>query len=156
MGANVWRNENEWPLARTKYSKFYLHSGGQANTRDGNGALRTIVPGDELPDSYLYDPRNPAPSNEMGWALTTSVRWRNDPCLVYSTPVLENGLEVTGPVKLIIDESTTAVRIKILLANWWTSGRNGAAYNVAEGIMRRVSAAFADEKSELLRVERSL
>jgi len=28
-GDNVWRDEKEWPLARTKYTKYYLHSGGQ-------------------------------------------------------------------------------------------------------------------------------
>jgi predicted acyl esterase len=25
MGENVWREENEWPLTRTQYQKYYLH-----------------------------------------------------------------------------------------------------------------------------------
>src|SRR5579859_57664 len=29
MGANAWRDEQEWPLARTQYTPFYLHSTGQ-------------------------------------------------------------------------------------------------------------------------------
>ena len=39
MGENKWRDENEWPLARTKWSDFYLHSSGGANTGRGNGKL---------------------------------------------------------------------------------------------------------------------
>jgi putative CocE/NonD family hydrolase len=39
MGDNVWRHENEWPLARTEYIKYYIHSGGRANSLNGDGAL---------------------------------------------------------------------------------------------------------------------
>ena len=27
MGANRWRDEHEWPLARTVWTDYYLHSG---------------------------------------------------------------------------------------------------------------------------------
>ena len=30
MGENVWRSEPEWPLARTRYTPFYLRSAGRA------------------------------------------------------------------------------------------------------------------------------
>src|SRR5579871_3998551 len=33
MGANRWRDEQEWPLARTRYTPLYLASDGHANTR---------------------------------------------------------------------------------------------------------------------------
>ncbi len=39
MGANVWRNEHEWPLARTVFTPYYLHSGGRANSLYGDGTL---------------------------------------------------------------------------------------------------------------------
>jgi putative CocE/NonD family hydrolase len=52
MGANVWRDENEWPLARTQYTKYYLHSGGSANTLEGDGALSTTLPGNEKAGRY--------------------------------------------------------------------------------------------------------
>ena len=32
MGDNSWRDEQEWPLARTRFTDYYLHSGGRANT----------------------------------------------------------------------------------------------------------------------------
>ena len=44
MGENVWRSENEWPLARTQYTSYYLHSGGGANTLNGDGVLSTEPP----------------------------------------------------------------------------------------------------------------
>ncbi len=39
MGAETWRTENEWPLARTRFAKFYLSSGGSANSAGGDGRL---------------------------------------------------------------------------------------------------------------------
>ena len=39
MGPDVWREEHEWPLARARYTPFYLVSQGRANTREGDGAL---------------------------------------------------------------------------------------------------------------------
>ncbi len=41
MGANVWRDENEWPLARAVETRYYLHSQGHANTLNGDGELST-------------------------------------------------------------------------------------------------------------------
>ncbi len=41
MGAGRWRDEYEWPLARTQFTKFYLRSGGQANSVHGDGQLST-------------------------------------------------------------------------------------------------------------------
>jgi putative CocE/NonD family hydrolase len=43
MGANVWRDELEWPLARAVPTPFYLHS---------DGALTTDLPASEPPEHY--------------------------------------------------------------------------------------------------------
>ena len=60
MGRNHWRDEQEWPLARTRFIEYYLHSGGRANSRFGDGTLSPVAPGDEPPDSFTYD-RHPRP-----------------------------------------------------------------------------------------------
>jgi hypothetical protein len=152
MGANVWRDESEWPLQRAKYRKFYLHSGGQSNTRDGNGALSARLPGDELSDSYLYDPRNPVLSQEMGAGAFDQrpVESRPD-VLVYTSEVLENDLEVTGPVTLKLYAATTALDTDFTgkLVDVWPEG---PAYNVAEGIVRARFRRSADVP-ELLKPE---
>jgi putative CocE/NonD family hydrolase len=42
MGKNEWRDEDDWPLARAKRTKYYLHSAnGRASGPGGNGTLRT-------------------------------------------------------------------------------------------------------------------
>ena len=109
MGDNEFRHENEWPLARTQYTKFYLHSDGGANSLYGNGVLSTDVPGDEPPDRYSYDPNDPVPTlggQIMAIQMTVSGPWdrrpveRRDDVLVYTTEPLTEDLEVTGPVFL--------------------------------------------------------
>jgi putative CocE/NonD family hydrolase len=49
-----WRDEHEWPLARTRFTDFYLH---------GDGSLRAAPPREERSSStYSFDPANPVPS----------------------------------------------------------------------------------------------
>ena len=47
MGENFWRDEQEWPLARTRYTPYYLRSQGQANSLHGDGRLELAPPADE-------------------------------------------------------------------------------------------------------------
>ncbi|MBM3945727.1 MAG: CocE/NonD family hydrolase, partial [SAR202 cluster bacterium] len=61
MGTNVWREEDDWPLKRAKNTKFFLHSGGRANTLHGDGTLSEDSPGSEPPDAFLYNPLDPVP-----------------------------------------------------------------------------------------------
>lgn len=109
MGANTWRDEQEWPLARAIGTRYYLHSNGHANTSNGDGALSAETSKDELVDRYDFDPANPvitrggallmSPEFPAGPFDQRSTEGRND-VLVYSTPVLEQDMEVTGPVSV--------------------------------------------------------
>ncbi len=104
-----WRDEQEWPLARTSPTNYYLHSGG---------SLSPIAPGAEPATTYTFDPRNPVPSlggnvssqGTMGFQGAADQRcrsgfWlcrdnlplssRND-VIVFQTPPLAEDLEVTG------------------------------------------------------------
>ena len=54
MGANEWRAENEWPLARTRYTPWYLHADGSLEAQmpvEAQGSL-----------DYVYDPHDPVPT----------------------------------------------------------------------------------------------
>ena len=120
MGENVWRSEDEWPLARTRYTHYYLHGGGSANTMRGDGALATEPPGDGPPDRYSYDPEDPVPTvgGQImdGWerAFAPSGPWDRRPVerrgdvLVYTTEPLERDVEVTGPISLTLFASSSA------------------------------------------------
>jgi putative CocE/NonD family hydrolase len=142
MGANVWRDEHEWPLARTQFTSYYLHSQGRANSLFGDGVLSTTTPGEEPADRYDYDPANPVPSqggqsqmaDNMGPRDRRQVERRDD-VLVYSTQVLERDLEVTGPVEVVLyaASSTVDTDFTATLVDVYPSGQ---AIIVTEGVVR--------------------
>jgi uncharacterized protein len=142
MGANIWRTEREWPLARTVYTKFYLHSRGRANGSSGDGCLDRTPPGAEPPDTYTYDPANPVPTvggqsmmrGNTGPRDRRELEARED-VLVYSTEPLPHDVEVTGPVSLIVYAASTAVDTDFT-ATLVDVHPDGRAINICEGIGR--------------------
>ena len=113
MGANVWRSENEWPLARTQFTRFYLHSDGKANSLLGDGGLSTEPPEQEISDTYDYDPEDPVPTvgGQSMFIDCTGPRdrrpiERRDDVLVYSSDPLEIDVEVTGPIEVVLFAAT--------------------------------------------------
>ncbi len=105
MGENRWRDEREWPLARTRYTPYYFHSGGRANTRERRRhALRPSRPARSRPTTFVYDPDDPVPTRggntlilPMGVQDQRPVEARDDVLVYTSEPVLAPPLEVTGP-----------------------------------------------------------
>jgi putative CocE/NonD family hydrolase len=142
MGENRWRGENEWPLKRTQFIAYYLHGSGHANSSAGDGTLGVVEPGTEAPDHYTYDGNDPVPSvggnNLVGASAgpydQSSVEARQD-VLVYTTPVLEQDLEVTGPVKLILWAASSA-RDTDFTGKLVDVNPDGKAYNLCDGILR--------------------
>lgn len=62
MGANKWLHGDKYPLPEAKFEKWYLTSGGKANTSKGDGRLTREPPtADTPPDRYTYDPADPTP-----------------------------------------------------------------------------------------------
>ncbi len=118
-----WRDEQEFPLARTRYTPYYLHKGGSLS------AAKPVEP--SASTTYRFEPTNPLPtlggnvSSNAGlmdngafdqrcrdgvvgcWdSLPLSVRNDN---LVFQTAALTEDLEVTGPVAVKLWISSTAV-----------------------------------------------
>jgi len=62
MGSNEWNTAETWPPENVQSIRFYLNSGGNANSLYGDGKLSISKPGDSPPDSFVYDPMNPVPS----------------------------------------------------------------------------------------------
>lgn len=115
MGENTWRDEKEWPLARTRETNVFLSSGGRANSLFGDGAL-SLMPGKGArADHYAYNPDNPVPT--LGGACLCALSGptdhapieRRDDVLVFTGEPLKKALEVTGFVKMIIFVSSNAV-----------------------------------------------
>lgn len=143
MGLNQWRAEQTWPLARTRYEKYYLHSAGRANTAAGDGTLSRSEPGQESADHFTYDPANPVPSVggtsiygniKPGPQDQKTVENRPD-VLVYTTPVLTQDTEVTGPVRLILHASSSAPDTDFV-AKLVDVYPDGKAVNIKDGVIR--------------------
>ncbi|MEZ5361551.1 MAG: CocE/NonD family hydrolase [Bryobacterales bacterium] len=144
MGRNDWRLANEYPLSNTTYKPLYLSSGGKANGSHGDGALIWSKPAGAESDTYTYDPANPVPSlggaNCCGVATTSGARdqrpneHRGD-ILIYTSEILEDPIEVVGPVKLKLFASSDAVDTDFVakLIDVYPDGR---AINACEGILR--------------------
>jgi putative CocE/NonD family hydrolase len=145
MGKNTWRGENEWPLARTQFTKYYLHSDGHANSRSGLGTLNTTLPEREQADQYTYDPGDAVQSRggpicctgnpEADGSYDQSEIEKRSDVLVYSTQVLKQGIEVTGPLKAVLYVSSSA-KDTDFTAKLVDVYPDGTAYNVQEGILR--------------------
>jgi len=112
MGANRWCTAQQWPPEGVTYTRYYLHSGGKANSLFGDGLLNNEVPQDEPFDQYTYDPDNPVPF-PLGDAdnpiLDQRVVERRDDVLVYTTPILKNNVNVVGQIRAKIFASSSAV-----------------------------------------------
>ena len=54
-----WRDEQEWPLARTRFTPFYLHGDGSLSPEKPAGDSATAGDG---ATTYRFDPANPVPS----------------------------------------------------------------------------------------------
>ena len=121
MGRNVWRYENEWPLARTV-------SRGHDFTR---GETRSLS----------HDPKNPVPSRGgrmlggTGGQLDQREIEKRQDVLSYTDESLTEDLEVTGDVfaKLIVSSTAACSDVAVKLVDVYPDGR---AINVVDGICR--------------------
>ncbi|MSP11634.1 MAG: CocE/NonD family hydrolase [Chloroflexi bacterium] len=164
MGDNAWRFEQEWPLARTVFTPYYLHSHGKANSMFGDGTLTRDAPGAEAEDRFDYDPANPVPTvggNNSTWTwmkfaeepvrpgpIDQRPLERRDDVLVYTGPALEQDMEITGPLQAILYAATSArdTDFTVKLVDVYPEGQ---AIHLAEGILRgRYRQGF--EREDLL------
>lgn len=146
MGSNQWNSSDTWPPEESKLQTYYLHSGGAANSLYGDGSLSLKKPAAvETPDTFIYDPMNPVPSYGGNVCCTGNavrggafdqqgMETRND-ILVYTSEVLEEGMEMTGFIEstlyLSSDVKDTDLTIKLIDVH-----PDGSAYNLDETIQR--------------------
>ena len=141
MGANEWRDEQQWPLARTQWTRYHLHSGGRANSRFGDGSLAPILPDAEPTDSYRYDPARPVPflteptSAQIGGPDDYAAVERRDDVLVYVTEPLAQDVEVTGAIKVDLYAASSApdTDFTAKLTDIWP---NGFVQRLCDGVVR--------------------
>jgi hypothetical protein len=133
MGDNAWRDEQEWPLARTKYTPFYLSD---------DGTLIEAQPQGAASDVFAYDPLDPVPTaggamlgKRPGLKQQNDIEARRD-VLGYTTAALDRPMEVTGPLvaELWVSTDASSTDFTVKLVDVFPDGK---AYNIADGILRR-------------------
>lgn len=152
MGENRWRDEQEWPLARTEYQNWYVHSNGAANENKGGGWLSQKPPGEEAPDRFVYDPDNPVATNggnilRIGMNVGPCDQRHDalrDDILGYVSKPLEHDVEVTGYIKVKLWAATDAedTDFTAKLIDVYPDGKE---INIQDGIIR---ASFRDSLSD--------
>ncbi|MEQ1605227.1 MAG: CocE/NonD family hydrolase [Pyrinomonadaceae bacterium] len=145
MGSNKWQSSESWPPVGAEPMKFYLASGGKANTGAGDGKLVSEPPASDMPDTFTYDPMNPVPSfggnvcctgnAVQGGAWDQSKMEERNDILVYSTDVLKEGFELSGPIEVSLfvssDAKDTDFTVKLIDVD-----ETGKAWNLDETIQR--------------------
>ena len=145
MGSNKWQAAEQWPPENTEIVTYYLNSGGDANSLYGDGELTTNKPNRDNPDSFVYDPMNPVKSYGgnvcctgnavLGGAFDQQIMETRNDILVYTTDVLDSGIEVTGFIESLLyvssDVKDTDFTIKLIDVY-----PDGTAYNLDETIQR--------------------
>jgi putative CocE/NonD family hydrolase len=141
MGENRWQQLADWPPPTATDVRWFLHSGGNANSVHGDGSLSTVPPNGEPPDRYTYDPNEPVPT--LGGANLTlplgvidqrPVEERRD-VLVFTSEPLATPLEVTGPVCVNLWASSSASDTDFT-AKLVDVHPDGYAQNLLDGIIR--------------------
>ncbi len=124
MGANQWRYEQEWPLARTRWTKFYL--------RSWKRLLETPSTEDDQPDCFVQEPLSQTSDIQ-------SVR--------YTTPPLPQDMEITGPMALYLFAS-----IDTDDTNWYVKlydvDENGTQRELSDSWLKASHRALDESKSE--------
>jgi len=146
MGDNTWRKEKEFPLARTKWTDFFIHSGGKANggAKGGmnDGTLDTIPPKAEPADTFTYDPGKPTPylidARELELSLNEDYQkihaTRTD-LLAFTTAPFAKAMEITGPMSATLFAATDALDTdwNVMLLDVYPDGR---VMRIQDGIAR--------------------
>jgi putative CocE/NonD family hydrolase len=158
MGENKYHQESDWPPPEAKQIRYFLHSGGSANSLRGDGALSLTAPKKETADKFTYDPGNPVAT--MGGSLCCDAEHyepgprdqraaenRSD-VLVYSTKPLAEDMEVTGQVSLELWAKSSAVDTDFT-AKLVDVSPDGLATNLTDGILR-MRYRDSQEKPELM------
>lgn len=133
LGANEWRDYDEWPPKGATPTRFHLQP---------DGGLSPSAPVGEGTRAYVYDPEDPVPTRggamlgpRAGVERQAAVSARDDVVSFVSEP-LDADLEVIGPITarlhVATDAPTTDFTVKLMDVH-----PDGAAYNIADGVVRQ-------------------
>ncbi len=141
-----WRAEQEWPLARTRWTKFYLQPAGRKSKGEpAEGALITTAPRSRGSIAYSASGMTKAGVASASWTSTALAGSLPRMGISFETPPLRQDLEVTGPVVLTLWASSTTEDMDIFATlrnidadgkDVWEIGQQQQNVPVAKGWLR--------------------
>lgn len=156
MNANKWLEDNVYPLASTLFQKWYLASGGNANTSLGDGLLTAQAPPEKTAtDAFIYDPADPTPNpdfmeeaegekkgvksveekKEEANAYHEKITRERKDILVFQTKPFEKPLTFAGPISAILYASSSAKDTDWFMRLVWIK-KDGTTLRLVEGKIR--------------------
>ncbi|WP_158768880.1 CocE/NonD family hydrolase [Paraglaciecola sp. L1A13] len=134
MGENVWRDEQEWPLARTTYRPFYIHADNTLSAEASTAKSASM--------KYDYDPADPVPTlggNIMSAKLRGPFDQKpldgREDILRFVTEPFTQATEITGPISAEIYASSSAPDTDFM-AKLIVVKPDGSALNLVDGVIR--------------------
>jgi predicted acyl esterase len=155
-GKGEWRHEHEWPLARTRWSKFYLDLSaprGAANT----GALVETNPAETASRTYFASGLTKGGSSSASSTFLASGAMQAGMGVSLDSAPFAEDTEITGPVaaRLWVESSSEDMDLFLTIRNIdpdgndvWEIGQQGQQVPVAKGWLR-VSHRELDEALSL-------
>jgi len=144
MGENRWRSYPSWPVPGATEATWFFSSGGQANGRGGDGALRPFPATATAHDTFFADPADPVPTRGGATLLHPAIprgaidqgpnEDRRD-LLCYTSAPFTAPYTIIGPVSVVLHASSSAPDTDFVarLVDVWPDGR---AINITDGIIR--------------------
>lgn len=136
MGRNQWRDENHWPLTRSRRQCWFLRT---------DRSLTIEAPAtSDAPAEFFYNPADPVPTTGGNTVMAPAypagpreqgiVEARKDVC-VFTSQAFDRELEVTGRIKVVLHTQSTAVSTDWVarLCDVYPDGRS---FNLCDGIIR--------------------
>ena len=140
-----WRNENEWPLARTQWTKFYFDLAPAAGAAENSGRLVSANPKQTSSRTYAASSLGSMGSTSAASSQVMGGGIKPDMGIALETPPLERDVEVTGPLaaSFWVSSATEDMDLFLTLRNFdadgnevMETGQQGTPVPVAKGWLR--------------------
>jgi putative CocE/NonD family hydrolase len=143
---------NRWGAAENAAGegevRLYLHSGGRAESRKGDGSLSAEAPRQEAEDVFVYDPEVPVMS--PGGAGDQSAMEMGNNLLVYTSAALAKAVHVFGRPVIEVYVATSAVSADVT-AKLVRALPSGRAEFVCMGVARSALLFGGDYEADRTR-----
>ena len=121
-GTGEWRHENEYPLARTQWTPYYLNGSAEGGREGHVGSITTSSPTHEAAADSFQMP---------DWDLVAAGK----PVLSYTSAPMEKPLRVYGPLSAVLYASTTA-HDTVLFVKLFDIASDGTSMPLSDGVLK--------------------